>query len=1168
MPDTNGRIFIELQDADGANGAVAVRWQTPDGQSGAHTIPEDAARDISEQAERFMRLEFFIDTSKQVVLGKNIFQQLNGPDNFLGALLDNSGETFELCIRAGTDRISLWPFELLDTMGSFHILRPGRTAAASPGAPVQGRRLALLFMACSPTFVSNKDQTLNYEAEEEAIYKATGKTFVDLDFEDSGSLRGLHERLETHAYNILHLSGHADIHTTQGPVFLMENQFGEQETVRPIELWNKGLKTCPPQVVFVSGCRTGESRENEAASSFCEQLVEYGVPAALGWGRSVDDAAATRAAELLYHEMALGRNLFQSVSRVRETLRAQGDVYWPFLRIFTARGLNDFAIVTPPGHTPPPPRPRATKHKQLVSGRVKVLDRGFVGRRREMQTALRALLKDEDNAAGVLLHGTGGLGKSTLAGKLIQRMPDYHLIIIRGRLDAATFINALEVAFARAGDHGIQAAKALNQLKEAGFHFKQQLDHLCASVFPEMPFLFLLDNFEDNMIPKAARVDHFHDYAREVLEPLLEGIRDNLGSTRVIMTSRFMPPEPVPIDNFLLPINPPSLRGPDEKKKAARLPGINQADDDLKKELIAAGKGNPKLLELIDEAAISVPPDELKDVLKTVRGQEQDFIAKHISYVLIDLEDDDFAQFMNQAAVFHIPVPPKAFEAVSTVPDAEQHLQRAVEMSLIEADISAHKDQTCHMVSPLIRKSLFQNLDSAAQTQAHQAAAIYLKELSDSLKKEGGTQWTIYSFAAVDHALTCKDTDIAAAEAATLISFFKRNLAYEQAMEFAEYVANSFSETPGPSQGLIGFYIQKGLLLLETGTHRKALADFENARRICAQVHNTEHSDIAAILNNMGSAYEALGDAKRAIEYFEKALKIDLAVFGDSHPNVAIRYNNLGESYRDLGEVPRAIEYFEKALKIDLAVFGDSHPNVAISFNNLGLAYKELGDAARAIEYFEKALKIFLAVFGDSHPNVAISFNNLGLAYKDLGDAARAIEYFEQALKIDLAVFGDSHPMVATRYNNLGSVYQDLGDAARSIEYFEKALNIDLAVFGDSHPKVAIRYNNLGSAYKDLGDAARAIEYFEKTLTILDQVYDGPHPYKGFTLESLADLLMQQHNAEDFKKGLEMLIESLKNLKATLGNEHPDTRRVAERLESIFNQNKDQQADEDTGEEE
>ena len=65
----------------------------------------------------------------------------------------------------------------------------------------------------------------------------------------------------------------------------------------------------------------------------------------------------------------------------------------------------------------------------------------FVGRRPELQQALRALRSGE--RAGVLLHGQGRLGKSSLAARIADRCPDYAVAVVFGDYGALAILDAV-----------------------------------------------------------------------------------------------------------------------------------------------------------------------------------------------------------------------------------------------------------------------------------------------------------------------------------------------------------------------------------------------------------------------------------------------------------------------------------------------------------------------------------------------------------------------------------------------------------------------------------------------------------------------------------------------------------------------------------------------------
>ena len=84
--------------------------------------------------------------------------------------------------------------------------------------------------------------------------------------------------------------------------------------------------------------------------------------------------------------------------------------------------------------------------KDLLGKTVPVAAHGlFVGRRRELQQALRVL--DGNTDAGVLLTGMGRLGKSSLAARLAnRRRDDLTLVVLHGRFGVQEVLARLDEA--------------------------------------------------------------------------------------------------------------------------------------------------------------------------------------------------------------------------------------------------------------------------------------------------------------------------------------------------------------------------------------------------------------------------------------------------------------------------------------------------------------------------------------------------------------------------------------------------------------------------------------------------------------------------------------------------------------------------------------------------
>ncbi len=292
-------VIYEVRiDSTGNLNSYRIHWQNLAAQSqDAFTQPDHAP--TSDEVQRL-----WLKPVHHHALGQKLFRFLDGDARHLQRALTEAaehGEPLIIQLRPCKEAAD-WPFELLAQEGIFllpgrmHLLRQVSDWGVKKTRQPANRPLKLLFMACSALDI---EPELDFEREEETIFRVTEKLAIDMEVEDSGSLAGLRERLEAEAYDVVHLSGHADIdkhgsaphpksvkEAERGqPFFIMETETGRAQLVTPRDLWHEALIENPPGVLFLSGCRTGETPAEQAATSFAQQLVEkFNVPAVLSWG--------------------------------------------------------------------------------------------------------------------------------------------------------------------------------------------------------------------------------------------------------------------------------------------------------------------------------------------------------------------------------------------------------------------------------------------------------------------------------------------------------------------------------------------------------------------------------------------------------------------------------------------------------------------------------------------------------------------------------------------------------------------------------------------------------------------------------------------------------------------------------------------------------------------
>jgi tetratricopeptide (TPR) repeat protein len=193
--------------------------------------------------------------------------------------------------------------------------------------------------------------------------------------------------------------------------------------------------------------------------------------------------------------------------------------------------------------------------------------------------------------------------------------------------------------------------------------------------------------------------------------------------------------------------------------------------------------------------------------------------------------------------------------------------------------------------------------------------------------------------------------------------------------------------------------------------------------------------------------------------------------------------NNLGLAYQNLGNYHRAIEYLEQSLVFNRKL-GNQRVKAA-SLTNLGGIYLELTDHQRAIEYHEQAL-VIRRKLGD-RVGEGNTLGSLGAIYIKLTDHQRAIEYLEQSLVISRKLgdrVGEGNTL-----GNLGIVYHHMGDFQRAIDYYESCIK----VFRELGYMAGVAQNswNLGLLYERLGKQ-EAMELIEQAAALMTQIgYQG-----------------------------------------------------------------------------
>lgn len=691
--------------------------------------------------------------SCELEAGQALYDWLDGPKRWMSHLRqDGTGLVLAIDVEG---RLRQLPWELLADGGAFlctdpswpftpvcHIGRTGGTPAAC------NRPLRVLSMTCSPEDV---EPVLDLENEERLILEATRSQPIELLVEESGSLEGLEESIASFPqghFDVFHLAGHAR-NVDGRPVFAMEDELGRcrEATAEDIARAFAGRW---PRLLFLSGCGTGESVDRGAFPSLCEAMVLAGAPAVLGWTLPVPDATASEAASVLYQRLAVGDRIDEAVARTRLALSKKdrriaverhladarqeiagrwGVSDWHLLRLYADRTPLS-GLVTPlrtPGRTPP--RSLSAAQEFLDRGaRSEVCPRGdFVGRRRLLQRSL-AVLKSHPgeplHTEGLLLYGLGGLGKSSAAARLCERLTHLSRLVWVGRIDEEDLLDELR--------ERIEDAVELERLDDRRLPLKTRLRRLLEGPFATEPAVFVFDDFEQNLDIRADGSAVVQPEALAVLRSVLGAIRESASESRVLVTCRYLFEVPGPARLHVEALE--SMRGADLQKKLRRMAERKGVVVPLGFEGVVLAAGNPRLLERM-QAAVNAPSHEeagaptLEPIAAAYR--EELGLASWVAR-----QEREGRRLLALLSAFEWPVHRSVLEAVATGFVLDPHLDRAAAAGLAEK-VEDPLHGLRYSVSSLLRPLLEPELADPGRAEEWRCAAQRLEESFRTCRSSG-----------------------------------------------------------------------------------------------------------------------------------------------------------------------------------------------------------------------------------------------------------------------------------------------------------------------------------------------------------------------------------------------------------------------------------------------
>jgi tetratricopeptide (TPR) repeat protein len=341
------------------------------------------------------------------------------------------------------------------------------------------------------------------------------------------------------------------------------------------------------------------------------------------------------------------------------------------------------------------------------------------------------------------------------------------------------------------------------------------------------------------------------------------------------------------------------------------------------------------------------------------------------------------------------------------------------------------------------------------------------------------------------------------------------------------------------AQGII--YQAGGKYSLAEATFRKALAIAQKGAGKGQEPYTAPQLELLARLYiDQGKVTDAEPLLKQSVTERETKL-------GTDHRDTVHGELELARLYAKLGRFDEA----EALLKKGMASL-EKNPQGNDEYSDLVAALSKIylgkDNTADAVKMLQKAVDLQKEALGEQHPKVAELLRQLAGALAEADEYVAAEVAAQDALGIAMKVSG-ADIEVTNKVSTLATVFLRQGKYDKAEKLYLYALQKVGEAGGSKHPDFSQCLNALGLLYYDRGEFDKAARYIAKATTTREEQY-GPDNYKvGHDLEFMSRILISQQKYPEAEAKLK---RSLQILTAAVGESHPDTADVTQKLAQLY----------------
>ncbi len=868
-------------------------------------------------------------------VGDALWQTLGADEALAAARQTASTRILPLILESADPLVQSLPWEclhhpehgFLGKHPGFSLTRRLSAVSSATTEPPKGPLKVLLFNAL-PDDLDQEKERLDMESEQanvlEALDPLIHQGLVQLTTPDDGRFDHFKTLLREQEFHLVFLSGHGQFNADPllrptGAWFLFEGVDGRSDPVEGKEL-AQAFSGTAVRAVVLSACQSGKSTSADLGASLAVRLLQTGLPHVVGMRESILDVAGIHFAHALCKALGRQERLDVALQAARGAIAEspalagpRRDVsgameqswgQWCLPLLYSrdpAQPLIDWQF------QPEPPRPPLERYHEIAG---MALPAAFIGRRRELRELGQLVYGDRPGQC--LLTGAGGQGKTSLAGRLAQRLENRGWLVraytARRENNWGDFVS--ELLFCLEKPLAEQVDRALLRYRTETDKARLLLRALMQQTGNQLALVF--DNLETLQDPATGRV------IDDTVAAWLDVCKPDSGAAPVVLvTSRWAIPGWEGDRRVRRPLGAP-LYG-DFLRYHQQLGGAPWGAERLRRLYEALG-GNFKGLEFFHALNQVAGDDEaFLQQLEQSRKELQLYMAveKLVGYLL-----PAERELLNRLRAYLAPTFADGVRIVAQdLAEPERLLRRLVGLSLVEVEMEPELRLPRYRLSPVVADWL-QEHDPEPASDIRQRAARYQLWVHDNLL------YTLDQALIAHEALRQSGLDDEAARLALdrIVPYFTRIGLYHTLLK--DWLP-ALRESRNPKLRAAALN-QSGNTCVHVGQYDEAKPFLEESSAIFWAIGH--RAGEGTTLNNLSGICEARGDYDTALKYLEESLAIHRAIGNRAEEGQCL--NNLSQIYDARGDYDTALRYLEEALVIQRAI-GDQ-TSLCVTLFNMG----------------------------------------------------------------------------------------------------------------------------------------------------------------------------------------------------------------------------------------